>query len=136
VRGTIFDSAMRPVVIVLLDLASDAGSRFFQAPILCRPDFLFLQAAMEPLDVAVALRVVIGRATMGDAQPPECFQETRRGELGSLSVVSVTFASRLPAGSCSSTAFSTAASASSVQQRWERFQPTISRVQQSITLTR
>jgi hypothetical protein len=27
-----------------------------------RPDFLFLQAAMEPFDVAVALRVMIGRA--------------------------------------------------------------------------
>jgi hypothetical protein len=54
---------MRPVVIVLLDPASDAGSRFFQAPVLRRPDFLFLQAAMEPLDVAVALRVVTGSIT-------------------------------------------------------------------------
>src|SRR5579863_4034126 len=50
-----------------------------------------------------------------------------------LSVVSVTFASRLPSGSRASTACSTAASASSVRQRCERFQPTISRVQQSMT---
>src|SRR6266704_1000597 len=49
-----------------------------------------------------------------------------------LSVVSVKFSPRLPRGSRSSTACSTAASASSVRQRCERFQPTISRVQQSI----
>jgi hypothetical protein len=32
--SAIFDSAMRPVVIVLLDPTSDAGPRFFQAAIL------------------------------------------------------------------------------------------------------
>src|SRR5580692_9949693 len=53
-----------------------------------------------------------------------------------LSVVSVTLASRLPSGSRSSTDCSTARSASSVRQRCERFHPTISRVQQSITHTR
>ncbi len=36
-RGAIFDSAMRPVVIVLLDPASDRCSHFFQAPILRCP---------------------------------------------------------------------------------------------------
>lgn len=51
-----------------------------------------------------------------------------------LSVVSVTFASRLPSGSRASTACSTAASASSVRQRCDRFHPAISRVHQSITL--
>jgi hypothetical protein len=55
---------MRPVVIVLLDPAGDAVPRFFQAAILRRPDFLFLQAAMEPFDVAVAFRVMIGRAAV------------------------------------------------------------------------
>ncbi len=49
-RGTIFDSAMRPVVIVLLDPTSDGSPRFFQALVLRRPDLFFLQAAMEPLD--------------------------------------------------------------------------------------
>src|SRR5579862_6221293 len=47
-----------------------------------------------------------------------------------LSVVSVTFTSRLPSGSRPRTACSIAASASSVRQRCDRFQPTISRVQQ------
>ena len=36
---------------------------------LVNPDF-FRQAAMEPLDVAVAIRVMIRRAPMGDAQLP------------------------------------------------------------------
>ena len=53
-----------------------------------------------------------------------------------LSVVSVKFFLARPAGSRSSTDCSTAASASSVRQRCERFHPTISRVQQSITHTR
>jgi len=91
---------------------------------------------MEPFDVAVALRVMIGRAPVRDAEPPKRFQEARRSELRSMSVVSVTFAARLPSGSRARTACSTAANASSVRQRWERFQPTISRVQQSITLTK
>src|SRR5712671_8064678 len=82
--GAIFDSTMRPVVIVLLDPTSDAGPCFFQAAILRRPDFLFLQAAMEPFDVAVALRVMIGRAPVRDAEPPKRFQEARRSELRSI----------------------------------------------------
>ena len=61
------NSAMRPVVIVLLDPMSDRGPRFLQAAILGGPDFLFLQAAMEPFDVAVAFRVMVGRASMRDA---------------------------------------------------------------------
>src|SRR5690348_2326832 len=72
---------MRPVVIVLLDPTRDAGSGFFQAAVLCCPDFLFLQAAMEPFDVAVTFRVMISRAPMGDAEPPKRFQETRGSEL-------------------------------------------------------
>jgi hypothetical protein len=39
-------------VIVLRDPMADAGLRFFQIAIFSRPDFLFLQAAMEPFDVA------------------------------------------------------------------------------------
>ncbi len=52
------DSAMRPVVIVLLDPTSDAGTRFCHVALFRRPDFLFLQAAMKAFDVAVALRVM------------------------------------------------------------------------------
>ena len=135
-RSAILDSAVRPVVIVLLDPTSDRCLRFFQAPILRRPDFFFLQAAVEPFDVAVAFRVMIRRPPMGDAEPPQRLQEARRSNCVPLSVVSVKFASRLPAGSRFSTACSTAASASAVRQRCERFHPTISRVQQSITHTR
>jgi hypothetical protein len=36
--------------------------------ILGSPDFLFLQAAMEPLDVAVAFWMMVGRAAMRDAK--------------------------------------------------------------------
>jgi hypothetical protein len=63
VRGAIFDSAMRPVVIVFLDPAGNAGPCFFQVPVLRRPHFFFLQAAMEPFDVAVALRVITDNGT-------------------------------------------------------------------------
>ncbi len=72
VRSAISESAMRPIVIVLLDPTSDAGSRFFQAAILRRPDFLFFQAAMEPFDVAVAFWVMMRRAAVRDAEPSEC----------------------------------------------------------------
>ncbi len=75
-RSTISDSAVRPVVIVLLDPTSDRGSRFFQAAILRRPDFLLFRAAMEPFDVAVAFRVVIRRTPMGDAEPPQRLQKS------------------------------------------------------------
>ena len=130
------DSAMRPIMVVLLDPFSDAGLRLFQASILGRPDFLFFQAVMEPLDVAVALRVMIRRAPC--VMPSRPSFSINRDEVNCvpLSVVRVKLASRLPAGSRCNTACSTAASASSVRQRAERFQPTISRVQQSITLTR
>ena len=80
-RGAISDSAVRPVVIVLLDPASDAGSRFFHASIFRRPHFFFLQTAMEPFDVAIAFRVMIRRASMCDAQPVQGLDEPGRSEL-------------------------------------------------------
>src|SRR5882672_3441084 len=80
-RSAISDTAMRPVVIVLPDPTSDRGSRFFHTAIFRRPDFLFFQAAMEPFNVAVSLRVMIGRATMRDAQPVQSLDEPGRGEL-------------------------------------------------------
>src|SRR5512135_1595080 len=83
-RGAISDSAMRPVVIVLFDPTSDAGTCFFHASIFRRPDFLFLETAMKPFDVAVALRVMIGRAPVRNAQPVECLDEPRRSELRSV----------------------------------------------------
>ena len=56
-------------MIVLLDPASDRGPRFLHVAILRRPHLFFLQAAMKAFDVAVAFRVIIGRASMGDSQP-------------------------------------------------------------------
>ena len=75
---------MRAVVIVLLQIPTDVFSRFRQTAILRSPDFLFLQAAMEPLDVAVAFRVVVSRPPMRDAQLRQRFHEPGRGELGSV----------------------------------------------------
>jgi hypothetical protein len=60
---------MRPLVIVLLDPATDRLPRFLHAAIFRRPNFLFLQAAVEPFDLAVAFRVMVRRSTMCDAQP-------------------------------------------------------------------
>ena len=59
--SAILDSAISPVVIVLLDPTSNADTYFFQAAMLRRPDFLFLQTAMEPLDVAIVFRLMIRR---------------------------------------------------------------------------
>ena len=75
------------------------SSCLFQAAILRRPDFLLFQAAMEPFDVAVAFRVMIRRPPMDDAEPCESVSK-KREEVNCvpLSVVSVKFASRLPAG--------------------------------------
>ena len=64
--------------MVLLDPAGDAGPCFFPAPVLRRPDFFFLQAAMKTLDVAVALRVMIRRTPLWDAQPSQRFHKPRR----------------------------------------------------------
>lgn len=50
-------------------------------PLLRRPDFFFLQAAVEPLDVTVAFRMMVGRAAVRDAQLREGFQEPGRSEL-------------------------------------------------------
>ena len=76
-RGTISYPAMRAVVIVLPDPATDRLPRFLHVAIFRRPDFLFLQAAMESFDVAVAFRVMIGRAPVRNAQPVECLNEPR-----------------------------------------------------------
>ncbi len=80
-RSAISDAAVRPVVIVLLDPTSDRGSRFLQAAILGGPHFFFFQAAVEPFDVAVAFRVMIGRAPMRDPQPVQGLDEPGRSEL-------------------------------------------------------
>src|ERR1700722_14608632 len=75
---------MRAFVIVLLDPARDRRSRCLHVAILCGPHFFFLQAAMEPFYVAVAFRMIVGRAPMGDSQPIQSFDKARRSELCSV----------------------------------------------------
>jgi len=58
-RNAIPRSGMGHVVVILLDPKGDAAPDLFQTPILRRPDFLFFQAALEQLDGAVALWVMI-----------------------------------------------------------------------------
>jgi len=73
------------------------------------------------------------RPLMRDAEPAERFQKPRPSELRSAVYRQrQALLARLPQDSRPNTADSTAASASSVQQRRERCQPTTSRVQQSI----
>src|SRR5579864_3380437 len=105
---------MRPVVIVFLDPAGDVAPRFFQAAILRRPDFLFLQAAMEPFDVTVALRVMISGAAVRDAELSERSKNRDEVNCVPLSVVGVRLRGSLRVV-VSSTACSTAVSASSVR---------------------
>ena len=116
-RSAIVDSAVRPVMIVFFDPTSDRCSRFFQAPILRGPDFLFFQAAVEPFDVAVTFGVVIGGPRCVTLSRPSVSRKREEVNCVPLSVVSVRFASRLPSGSRARTACSTAARASSARQR-------------------
>ena len=71
-------------MIVLLDPASDRHSRFLHVAILRSPHFFFLQAMMKAFDVAVAFRVILGRASMDDSQPMQMFDEACGSELCSV----------------------------------------------------
>ena len=64
---------MRTVVIVLLDPARNALFGLVEVLIFVEPHLLFFQAAMEALDVTVALGMVVSRASMRDAQPIQGF---------------------------------------------------------------
>ncbi len=58
---------MRTVMIVLLDPTSDALLGVVESLIFVEPHLLFFQAAMKPLDVTVALGMVVSRAPVRDA---------------------------------------------------------------------
>ncbi len=65
---------MRPVMVVLPDVACDGGLSFLQTLVLTDPNFLLFQAAVEAFDVAVALGVVVGGAAMPTYnRPPDVF---------------------------------------------------------------
>ena len=72
---------MRTVVIVLLDPARDAQLRLGEVLIFVEPHLLFFQAAMEPLDVAVALGMVVSGAPVRDAQMVQGFDRTGQCKL-------------------------------------------------------
>src|ERR1700687_4225242 len=75
---------MWPVVIVLLEIPADVFPRLRQAAILRSPDFLFLQATMEPFDVAVALGMMIGRPAVCDAELRKRLHQPARGKVWSV----------------------------------------------------
>src|SRR5437762_3532316 len=83
-RRSISQTLVRAVVIVFVDPFSDRRSRLLHAAVLVDPNFFLLQAAMKTFDVAVAFRMMIRRAAVGDAQPRKRFDVTRRGELRSV----------------------------------------------------
>ena len=56
------ESVMRTVLVVLLDPARDAAVGVLEVLVLVEPHLLFLQAAVEAFDVAVALGLIIRRA--------------------------------------------------------------------------
>jgi hypothetical protein len=60
---------MGSVMIVLPQVTPDAFPGFFQVSVLGQSNFFLFQAPMEAFDVAVALRVMIGRAPVRNAQP-------------------------------------------------------------------
>jgi hypothetical protein len=55
VRGSAPESAMRTVVIVLLDPACNAPLGLVEVLVFVEPHLLFFQAAMKPFNVTVAL---------------------------------------------------------------------------------
>jgi hypothetical protein len=123
---------MRTVVIVLLDPARNAQLGLIEVLVFVEPHLLFFQAAMKPLDVTVALGMVVSCAPVRDAQLVKRFDITRRSKLRAVVGGKVKPVPREPKGKASSTARLSAARASSVRQRRLKSQPTISRVQQSI----
>src|SRR5208282_176057 len=84
VRGSAPESAMRTVVIVLLDPARDARLGLIEVLILVEPYLLFFQTAMKPFDVTVSLGMIVSRAPMRDAQLIQSFDITGRRKLGTV----------------------------------------------------
>ena len=127
---------MRTVVIVLLDPACNAQLGLIEVLVFVEPHLLFFQTAMEPLDIAVALGVIVGRAPVRNTQPVQRLNVPAEVNCVPLSVVNVKPMPQDPKGKAPKTARFSAARASSLRQRSLKSQPTISRVQQSMTETR
>ena len=67
-RRPVVESLMRPLVVVLVDPASDGIAGFGERLVFVKPDFFLLEGAMKAFDAAVAFGVIVGRAPVGDAQ--------------------------------------------------------------------
>ncbi len=65
---------MGPLVVVLVDPASDGITGFGERLVFVKPDFFLLEGAMKAFDaVALPSGVIVRRAPMGDAQLAEGF---------------------------------------------------------------
>jgi hypothetical protein len=127
---------MRSIVIVLFDPACDAAARFLHVAILRRPHLFFLQAAMEPFDVAVALRMVIRRPAMRDTEPVQCLDKACRSELCAVVRGESHTGLTTSLGKPLQYGLFDRIECFLGSATMDRFQLTISRVQQSITLTK
>lgn len=71
-------------MIVLSHPVGDGSPSFGEVAIFVNPDVLSLQAALEPLDVAASLRMMIRRTAVRNAQLRQGGDKALRGELGSV----------------------------------------------------
>jgi hypothetical protein len=81
-RRPVVESLMRPLVVVLVDPASDRIAGVGERLIFVKPDFFLLEGAMKAFDAAVAFGVIVRRAPMGDAQLAKSFQVAGGSKLG------------------------------------------------------
>ena len=75
---------MRPLVVVLVDPASDGIAGFSERLVFVKPDFFLLEGAMKAFDAAVAFGVIVGRAPVGDAQLAKGFEVAGGSKLGAV----------------------------------------------------
>ena len=75
---------MGPLVVVLVDPASDGITGFGERLVFVKPDFFLLERAMKAFDAAVAFGVIVRRAPMSDAQLAKGFQVARRSKLSAV----------------------------------------------------
>jgi hypothetical protein len=73
---------MRPLVVVLVDPASDGIAGFSERLVFVKPDFFLLEGAVKAFDAAVAFGVIVRRAPMSDAQLAKGFQVAGGSKLG------------------------------------------------------
>src|SRR5271156_1436423 len=83
-RRPVVESLMRPLVVVLVDPASDGIAGFSERLVFVKPDFFLLERAVKAFDAAVAFGVIVRGAPMSDAQLAKGFQVARRSKLSAV----------------------------------------------------